>query len=463
LAKCVKILALIAGMLFFIPNAKAQIRISGSVTGTTGYSDNIDSRSRNPPPPASPTEPGEAAAEADGFADITPMLHFYYGSSRFQQQLQASVALNLYFLHTEAISYSSRLEWIGMIQIAERLRMALNVHANQGRQSALTLTGGAASTVLAVQPSGNVESVEFGLTENLTWDVDARWSFSQSLVVGGFIPYKMEQPGGPTLDADIRFTGRRRWNSHDFGGDLSVNYFANLEFDDPNAVTTGGRHLSEHQLLLTLTGSWDYELAQFWSTGLSLGAIVALNAKDLQGLLHPTGNAALRWRRDNANVELTVGHDIRPNIFVGQLFIIESANLRGEYPLWRGLGVLSVSASGGYEYSTVLDLIGGEIGEAIHAINADVALNWRYTDNLTIALRYQFTSQAGDGTAATSTVPSFYRNAVMLSFTGTYPGERRPTRLRRRGGGRRGQDADWNELFQVTPGGMPQNSPPPGQ
>lgn len=453
-----KILALVSGLVCFSPLVEAQVRLSGSVTATTGYSDNIDSRSRSP-------IGAEAAAEADGFADITPMLHFYYGSSRFQQQLQASVALNLYFLHTEAISYSSRLEWIGMIQIAERLRMSLNVHGNQGRQSALMLAGGSSEITLAAQPSGNTEFVEFGVSENLTWDIDSRWAFGQSVVVGGFIPYKFETPQGPTLNGDVHFTGHRRWMQHDFGGDIGVNYFTNLAFCGEN--NTGCRD-SEHQLLMTASASWDYELAQFWSTGLSLGFVIAVRATDFSGILQPTGTAALRWRRENANVELTVGHDVRPNIFVGQTFIIESANLRGEYPLWRRYGMLSVSASAGYEYSTILDLIAGEIGDALHAINADVALTWRFSDNLSVALRYQFTAQGGDAagqvtsptgvtTQQGATLPSFYRNAVLVSFTGTYPGERRPTRLRRRRGNPRGQDADWNELFQVTPGQLPQN------
>ncbi|MFH1130919.1 MAG: hypothetical protein V1754_06260, partial [Pseudomonadota bacterium] len=275
----------VVGIIFWaigIPgNAPAQTRLQGQIAVSSGFTDNIDSRPRTPPP-------GEPGSESDGFADISPGLRFFYGSPRFLQQLDYTFYLNLYFQHSEAISYSNRLEWLGLVQSSQSTRLTLGAGLEHGRQNVINLQQSASATTVGAQAEGNTTSINPTVNEILEWDVAQRWRILQTLLFFGFLPVASDRPQAPGIESEFHLVASRNWANDDISVDFGTRYSANIAYYNE----TGEIQPFEHQLIYSLVGSWEHAFGPEWTTELRLGVLLALDGDSFSGVFEPTGGVS---------------------------------------------------------------------------------------------------------------------------------------------------------------------------
>jgi hypothetical protein len=429
---------LLACVLLYPSPARAQVQVQGQVAATTGFTDNLESRPRNPPP-------GDAAAEPDGFAELTPGIRMFYGSSRFAQQLGYDFLLTLYFQHSEAISWANRLTWVGAIQSSQRTQLNLNLTVDQGKQNNLVNRDASAGTV-DVQPAGNVHFLTAALGQGLAWEISGQWRFNEDLTLNYFHPLESEQPQAQTGMGDLGFSMTRRWSTDEISGRLGTNYTVAFPY------TVGTQQItSEQQLLNSFTASWRHEFTPTWTAELQAGVVQALRPTDFAQLWHPTAGGLIRFQRsEEFDTQFSYQHQIQPSISVGTTFLTEAFALTGAIPVSRRLR-MTLSTTLGYQYMRTLNLATGSFDQSLHVAAADVAFTWQTMDALQFTLRYQLHYQDGSATESNPALLNFYRNMISLTTTAIYPAQRSPRNLRQRRG-RRGTESDWNQLFQPTAG-----------
>ena len=96
--------------------------------------------------------------------------------------------------------------------------------------------------------------------------------------------------------------------------------------------------------------------------------------------------------------------------------------LRAGVPFGKKSNVV-LTASGGYQRGSVLDLQKGATVAVVDLFLADATVTWTPRREVSVYLRYSFLDQIGSGNVdPTLEPPTFSRNTVMLGVTGTYPG-----------------------------------------
>lgn len=201
--------------------------------------------------------------------------------------------------------------------------------------------------------------------------------------------------------------------------------------EEVRAITTSP------QLLSRLVGSVRRDWQNGFTTDLDLGVQHVMRVLDLGGQnWQPVGRAAIRYEREEANLQLTYNHGAQINPAVVGVVVADNVELTGNVPIDRETRDLLFQIQLGYQHGSIIDEL-GELSPTFDLIATDVALAYRprrWLPAATIALRYQFRYQitqqlvggrfggAAQANEALQTGPlQAMRNAVLLNFGYQFP------------------------------------------
>lgn len=435
--------------------AKVEVRTIGRVS--TAVTSNVD---------ASPV------ARADGYTEIEPSLLLATATARFVNQLQLSLAGSLFYDNFEANStLSGRLDWIGLWEASESIRVRLGSSGSVGRQSLLSTgaSAGSAGGVALATPSGSEWFASASLSEGLDWELAPDWTFDQDFGFDFFAPFTSLQP--TTVEGRLGLGVARGWDLTQIGLRASQAASVSTAYTE---VTQGLGGLVQTDLprLVQLTtrgvATLGQRLAEAWSMELSAGVLRVADAEfQLDQIITPTGTFALRYAEDGYEGEATLDHTARQSLFIGQSLLVQELRLRARMPLlfldrparWFAEGTL------GYEHGQRIDFAEQAItGDHIHSLLIDIGGIWRQNDSLEWTLRYQFTQQWVDEFDPTTgqgipNVLSFDRHLIIVACRYGYPPERVRTRLPTERT-RVGRD-EWRQFFNPEAPPTPRNEPAP--
>ena len=192
------------------------------------------------------------------------------------------------------------------------------------------------------------------------------------------------------------------------------------------------------QLLSRLVGSVRQDWQNGFSTDLDLGVQHVVRLLDLGGQnVQPVGRVAIRYEREEANLELTYNHGAQINPAVVGVVMADNVELTGNVPIDRETRDLLFQMQLGYQHGSLIDDF-GELTPTFNLIATDVAFEYRprrWLPAATIALRYQFRFQiteqlvggrgalgGGEEAGALADGPlNAMRNTVLLNFGYQFP------------------------------------------
>ncbi len=390
--------------------AQGQSNTYSAVLDTsTGYSDNVNLA-------ASDAAPGEEIAISDGFVFITPQLLVQRDSRRSIHRLSYTFNAQIFFQNAEANSYTNQLDWQTQLLLSRRTRAGFNVSLAQGETNNFQLVNPAGG--VQANQAGGVSFVTAVLGQEWSFDQNRNWSFEENFNLQTFLP----TDGNATDSFDLSLTAQaeRSWERTS----IAMQMFSNFLF----VIGDGGQQqlLLGPQLLLRrdFLDSWNFELGA--------GGVAVFNPTDLETAgvtVQPVGSATIRYRKLRSQIELSVLHEVAPNIQVGDVFINDTANLNVNFVILQRPAVFvqgSLGALSAREISTV----DNNIGAASLVYFADAALGWQLNRNIELSARYNYQKQDAD---VNSTLQSFTAHTGFITVTGRYPGSNveRRSNLRR--------------------------------
>jgi hypothetical protein len=192
------------------------------------------------------------------------------------------------------------------------------------------------------------------------------------------------------------------------------------------------------QLLSRLVGSVRQDWQNGFSTDLDLGVQHVVRLLDLGGQnVQPVGRVAIRYEREEANLELTYNHGAQINPAVVGVVMADNVELTGNVPIDRETRDLLFQMQLGYQHGSLIDDFGG-LTPTFDLLATDVAFEYRprkWLPAATIALRYQLRFQitqqlvggrgalgGGEEAGALADGPlNAMRNTVLLNFGYQFP------------------------------------------
>jgi hypothetical protein len=399
--------------------ARAKWALQGVAVANAGWTDNVLSVPSNPPP-------GTAGPQADFFFDLRPSLVFTAGSPRFITRLAYTFDANLYATHSEADSYSNRLDWTGFILPSRTTELLIALSAREGRLNTFNLAEGSAATPIQVTPIGGTTYVGGSAQELFSWDITPQWRFVQSLGFNAYLPLDPRLSPN-TFEVDTHYITERAFRHDAFGVDLRLDYSIFTEVRGPvlgpDGTTTADGVVTpaQSQLILAPVAKWRHDYGHFWNSELDAGVIVVFPLSQTGSpIVQPAGLAAIRYLHPYGQADLSYAHTVQPNALAAQTFALDQLTLRGSVPFGQKSHV-ALSAAAGYQHGRVIDFGTGGTLSNVDLIVVDATLTWAPRAEFNIFARYQYFNQIGHEGDFTPE-PSFARNTVMIGVTGTYPG-----------------------------------------
>ncbi|HLK93689.1 MAG TPA: hypothetical protein VKZ18_27605 [Polyangia bacterium] len=208
------------------------------------------------------------------------------------------------------------------------------------------------------------------------------------------------------------FRHEHQWARDAFTADLSVGYLDAAPF-----VTSLGFPEAEVQNLQgELLVGWRRQFSPFWNASLELG-VLALDSLNRSGdaSVGPAGRAIAHYQNEPAYVDLTLQHSTQLNVYLGQVFLADSAMLRAVLMLDRRERFRATAFGTAERASEIVP--GGGLDKAFDLLTADVGLGYHPLSYPVLAsLEYIIQDQIGYEVAG-SLNPSLHRQAVMLTLT----------------------------------------------
>ena len=404
--------------------ARAHTNLVGVVTASGGWTDNVLG-TPNAPDPLN----NVAGKQADSYSELRPGLVFTVDTSRSIYRFGYGFSASLYFSHSEANSYSNRVDWSGYFVTGKRSDLVLGLTGEQGRLNTFNTLAVAAPGAL---PPGGISYLQATAMESFAYELSPRWRVLQTLDGNLYHPRESDQglPSPDIVSIDNRLALERSFARNAFAVEARVNYIYTSQVVNPDSTITP----MQEELINSLIGRWRRQLGNFYESQLDLGAFYVAPIGDIGGnpIVEPAVAAALRYTREEREAELSYAHDAAVNVYAGQVFLTDTATLRGAMPLgnprtsrWVANGLA------GFQYGRQVNKIAGETELTVKVLTADAAVVYRALDDLGVSLHYQFYNQIGeraDPVTMNAVAPTYIRNAILLEVAGTIGAESGRTR-----------------------------------
>jgi hypothetical protein len=462
------LLPILAAGLLTASAVHAQVRFEVTGLSNTGYTTD-----RNP-------GGGEAAAAADAFFEFGAGVTGLMVSGRMLHSLRYELTGTVFAGEGDAASFQNALSYLSLYELSPRIRLGFGLTGSQGRQGSFRVN----PTEQVVEPrrSGTVWFMGLSAQQRLDWTASAQWTYFEAFQTDWFIPTNNPfgadgdltpaDAGQYTGSFDLGFGAQRTWNNLALiispRGQYLLNALPNAEVtpENPNADF-------QHAWLFTATAALRWDFTRNWTTGIEAGVQLSVEG-DFSDIQQPgpivLGSLGYRWQRWSA--ALSAGYQQTPTVQIATILEGMTVGLNGVMPVGHQRLRMWIEGSAGYTYSSptgTLRVADGQLSDAvdIHTVGVDVAYNWRFSEVMEAALRYQFGLQRSVGltppTPGTDSVlaQDFTVHLVMVSLRFNYPPRRnRRRRQRRLGGPSRVDREEWDSIFNPTPGRTSEQAPP---
>jgi hypothetical protein len=418
---------LLSAAILLSTEARAKTSLQAQLTASAGWSDNILSSPDNAPGLPPPT--------ADWLFEIRPGVLLATGSSRAVQTLGYTLTGTLFAKHSEADSYSQRLEWNGFFATSKTTELLLRAALSQGQLHTFNLSAASSDgTTIGVTIPGSQQEF-FGATasENFAWDITPQWRFFQTLLFNSYFPWR-PRIAPDSYEIDQHLIAERAWRHDAIGLDVRLDFTVFTQLGGPSTpsidpmtgmLLASGQVSPERDVMINgAVAKWKHDFGNFWNIEGDLGFVETNLARNGRyNIWQPAALAAARYLHPSGSVELSYAHNVTPNAIIASVLTIDQAALRGTLPLGPADKThLSLSATVAYQYSRALDFTTGQQVSHTNVILADATLYWALRKEIAIFARYQFFDQIGSPTDF-APLPSFHKDVIMIGATGLWPGE----------------------------------------
>ena len=427
--------------LTFVKPASAQTSYEVTGSSNTGYTSN-----RNPGTVADP--------QPDAFFEIGAGVGFRSVNGRTLQALRYELTGTIFAQELGAASFQNALDYLSLYDLSRRLRLGIGASGRQGRQGSFRVN----PTEQVVEPRrpGTVWFVGLSAQQRLDFLLDSNWGLFQTAQMDWFIP--TNNPLGDEGDIDPNGdSGRAASFEGGLGGQYSWRRFALGVSQRSQYLVNFLRIGNQATWLFTLSGTLRWDLSRRWTANFEAGAQLSVEG-DLSALRQPgpLARGTLVYRQRRWTVDLAAGYQQTPSVQVAQILEGAAVALRASIPVGRPRLRMWVEGALGYTYSSPIGDIAAAEAIDIHTVGTDVAFNWRFSEMMEAAVRYQFGVQRSVGLSLLTVgeyAQDFSAHVAMLSLRFNYPPRRRRGRPRRRlGGPTRVDREEWDAVFDPTPG-----------
>ncbi len=397
--------------------ALGKVTIQGTGTVTAGYTDNVLSA------PDQPT-PGSAPREGDALFQLIPGLVVASVAPRFMERLEYAFTADLFARHSEADSYSNRLDWSGAFLTSATTRLTLTLDSQQGRVSTFIINQPSTGTTVGVLSQNNdTNFFSQSVVEGFDATPVANWHVLQGVSFRAFVPIERGKlPDSYNVTASL---GAERYFLKDAVGlVLSANFVQYIQPRDPTTDVSLG--FDDKQVLTSLVARWRRDWSRSWNTEADLGVISLVGASadpaaSTETAWQPNALAAVRWVRDIGSAELHYLHTATPNSLAGNTFSTDEVALLAGVPLFRGKVV--VGATVAYQHAKVVALTPGVPEASADLALVDVTIGYQALSWLRVFVRYSLYDQFGTPplNGVPSALPDLTRNLVMAGANVIYP------------------------------------------
>ncbi len=388
------------------------------VNGTAAATDNAFS---------APDE-GMASRDADVSYTLTPGLIASYGTPRTTHELSLNVALNGYVDHSEAWGVQVLGDYRAATALNPLTDLSLSAGLSRGTTNALVTSAPASDGSATPSQGGAVDQLSMRADESLAYTFSPETRMQQNAGASYTIVTDAADNEVGTLQLGFGLGLDRMFQYSSAGIDAGITY---LDFNrEAGTVSAEPDRRADARLGLR----WRRDLSLRWSVGADGGVAMVIPIDGDAGLTPvPIASANVNYVPEWGTASLQIGRAVTANPFLGQQTVSEAAVLSVNLPLpwlnrdrlsdapeWSAAGALAVSRS------RILDTNSGELtGELVNGL-IDVALSYVPREEMTFALRYQYSQQetleGATGMDGMEELPSLSRNTLLFSFTYRYPG-----------------------------------------
>ncbi|HEX3867266.1 MAG TPA: hypothetical protein VHV78_10950 [Gemmatimonadaceae bacterium] len=398
-------------------NARANVTIQGTGTVTAGYTDNVLS---------APDQPivGGAPREGDALFQIIPGAVLTSVAPRLLERLAYTFTADLFARHTEANTYSNRLEWLATILTSPKTKLTLSLQSQQGRVSTFLINQPSAATTVGVLSTNNdTNFFAQDVVEALDATPLADWHVTEGITFHAFVP--IDRGKLPDSYSVIAGAGVDRLFRYDgVGLLLNANFIQYIQPRDPTTDVAIG--FDDRQVLTSLVARWRRDWSRAWSTEAQLGVISLVGASadpaaSTETAWQPSALAALRWANERGNAELHYLHTAAPNTLAGNTFSVDEVALQAGVPIYRDK--VSIAATVAYQHARFVALVPGAPEATGNVAVVDVTVGYQPIPEVGVFARYSLFDQFGSPPVnnVPSVLPDLTRNVVMVGATVTYP------------------------------------------
>jgi hypothetical protein len=349
------------------------------------------------------------------YLTLAPGLGLYHNALRSRYLLEYTHGFTFFFGHSIPVGQADIGSLRGIFLLSPRDELTLGLEARRDPTTLLY----AAYPSLSGQPAANTSRwlLTSSVAQSYTHEYSLNWTGRQTSRFTLLYPIGGAGPQPLRFAADVIFGARYRLERDAWEFDMLTDYYETLA-----AGTGAARQPATRYFALGPRVRWRRDLSLEWSSSVHGGAQVYWFQSGRSLSASPLAGASLNWHRETASATLTYDALVSPNLFTNRVYFSNVLGVQAQVALIPEYHVTGLSSSiitmnndvavGGSFYATTFYLWASSAG-----------INWAPDPWPTVSLAYQHVQQfgGGTGTTATTTVPEFYVNQVMLTVAGRFP------------------------------------------
>ncbi|MCA9599344.1 MAG: hypothetical protein KC776_38820 [Myxococcales bacterium] len=387
---------LAAAVLLWAGVAHSESAVQGTADVAVGYTDNVRSSPKEPPP-------GISGKAGDSFLLLSPGVGYAQSSAGALQRVGYTLSFTLFAHQDEANSVSQRADYRGLFDLSPNASLVLGAAASQARPYSSTTLTSAGLTELGAWAPGSSSIVVVTADELLSIDLSPELRGYQSGHAGFGAPL-FGGDGPRTFEGGGLLGAERLFRADAIGAEAASSYAVATRTLRSDGTAAG----TQRQLMGTGAGIWRHDFGTDFASRLELGAGRVQRLESGRGFWYPTGSALLGFARDEANAEVSYAHRVTTNLSLGQFSIVDQVQARGGVPI----GAFALEASAGAERGRLIEEDATRAAR-VDLWQADVQLAWQALPGVSVALRYQHIEQRSDASAPPLPL-SFVKNTILL-------------------------------------------------
>lgn len=419
---------LLIATLVVAPPARADhTSVQATATGQASATDNLFAAGN------------DGDRQADAFFTVRPGIIYAIDSPRMSHDLMVEGEVTEYLVHHNDPSFSGHGGWTGQFLPGPQSVLTLSAGGSSGILTSLSSRSSADQTTATVAPAGKVTVYNLNAGEHLTWSAGEFTQISQSL--NGIYGLTQDGSGGNSdtrqVDASLGYARTFQDNTVSLDAGASFLQLKNTTTTSstmPGMPGTGNG--SGRQLNPRGTVTWHHEFNREWSGsangGLTFVHPLDATITDAMGKMVDTKTAMFTvygaqvgYTEVWGHASLSASRDVAPNLFLAQNTVNDNLSASVAMPLpWlddtRRNPKLAGAGSVSLGRTQVLDEGTSAAQSSFDVAHFDVAVTYNRSPTQTYGVRYEFVYQSGDS-AAKMVIPSYYRNALYVTFAWRYP------------------------------------------